>query len=289
MHEAKQTHSEEQTANLTKDLDKIKNIEQLFEQLPCINGMCQNLKSKLQSKSAVCIVHAQNREGNHLVCVLPFHINSGVIYFEKYAMFSIHQNEWNDSTHLLCKMTKECYPVFGLFWSFIRTMTNKICPREIPHWYMFMKITSISYYWVLVEKLYLEDIYMIYDSQVNWKTYEKLPESTLEQLRFVDCPQQPNHDFSCGLHALMFLIFKKHRKPITPNCLKIDDQYSILDDLCCLLNGDNKITTETLTRKYYKHEYGRNETWNTYKEIKEICTSTLMSKGTGPLQMLGDE
>ena len=292
LYEAKQKHLEEQSANLTIDLDQIKDIKQLFTQLPCINDMCENLKSKLQSKSVMLLVHVVPQDEEYsLVCVSHLQIRKGLISVGENAMFLIFQNEWNDSTRLLCKMTTECYPKFGLFRGFVRTMMNKICPQQIIPDRMYIRITSINYHWIL--SFQDCDIFMIYDSQINLKSYKEFPERILKKSRFVKCPQQPNDDLSCGLHALMFLMFKTHGKLITPNCLKINDQYRMLHDLCCLLKGDNETTTDTLIENYYQDENESNETWNTYEVIKKNHTSIVIEALEGTqhesLQMLKDE
>ena len=289
MHEAKQKLLEEQSTSLTTDLDQIKDTKQLLIQLPCIFHMCQNLISKLQSKSVMLKVHVVPHDDEYsLFCISKLQIRKALISNENCAMFLIHQNEWNDSTRLLCKMTKECYPKFGLSEDFVRITMNKICPPEILPYCMSIQVFNINYHWILIFKY--SDTFMIYDSQINWKNYKEFPET---KLRFVKCPQQPNGDLSCGSYVLMFHTFKTHGKLITPNCLKINDQYRMLHDLCCLLNGDNEITTDTLTEKYYQDENEMNETWNTYEEIKENSTSivieTLEGREHESLLMLKDE
>ena len=288
LYEKAQTYSEEQSANIIHDIDQLKNTEQLLQALPCFRDMCLSLTLKVKSSKVMCVVYVENIDLDSLVSVLHFEINGGTIHVGKYVMFPVHFSEWNDTTRLLCKMTTECYPVFGLFQGFITAIISKICSQEILHGSMFMYISSVGFHWILVENLYLEHIIVIYDSQVNLATYEDFSDSTKEQLVFVDCPQQPKNDNSCGLHDLMFLIFKKHKKPITSNCLKNDDPYSMLRDLICLLNGDNEMTTGILTRKYYQHEYGTNETWCTYEQMKEILSPTFMEEpeSTEQLQLL---
>ena len=88
----------------------------------------------------------------------------------------------------------------------------------------------------------------------------------------------------------MFLVFKKHGKPITINCLRNEDPFSILHDLISFLNGDNNMTTDTLIEKYYKNE-SRGETFYTYDVKKEEFAppSIEVSESTKQLEMLDDE
>ena len=277
------THPEEKVVNLHRDLGQIETTEQLMQQIPCVKDMCQHLILKFKSSSGVYVVCVQTTEKYSLVCVLNLVIKGNSFDVEKHVMFPVHLHEWNNTTRFLCKMTKECYPVFGLSRWFMTAIVKKLYPQEILN---SMRIRNISCHWILVEHEYLKEFFTIYDSQISLERY---PKDILARSRFCACPQQPN-DFSCGVHALMFLVFKKHGKPITINCLRNEDPFSILHDLISLLNGDNDMTTDTLIEKYYINESGR-ETYYTYdvKKEKFAPPSIEVSESAKQLEMLEDE
>ena len=236
---------EEKDVTLNHDLGPTETAEQLFQQIPFVKERCLNFSSK--PNPSQILVQIQNQKKPGLVCMLGFGINGKV---EKYVRLSVPPDKWTDSTWVECEMIKICHPVFGLPESFVREVEKKV-NQTIP-----MRIKNCNGHWVLENGL------TIYDSQIYLENYSK---SEKIQSKFCYCPKQPDN-FSCGVHALMFHIFKNLGLPITPNCLRNQDPVAILDDLFSFLDGG--MTTDTLKENYYVPESG-GETYYTYDEKKE--------------------
>ena len=238
-------HEEKKCVKLSHDLGPTETAEQLFEQIPWVWEICKDFLSKVKSPQVWVRIYNQKKPG--VMCVLGFGINGKVA---KYEWFSVPPSKWSDSIWVLRKVTEKCFLDIGVPEQFVREVEKKLNPTNR------MKIKNRNSHWVL------ENDSTIYDSQIRLERYSK---SEKIQSKFCCCPKQLDN-CSCGVHALMFLIFKKLGIPITPNCLRNQDPAAILDDLFSFLVGD--MTTDTLKGKYYITESG-GETYYTYDEKNE--------------------